>query len=466
MKKLMYLAAFAAFALASCQPAPEPEPIAPIFPDAPSKVEESLVANPEGNPAEAEDATLLLTLDIEAEGAWTLEAFEEYDWVEVTPTSGEGNATLTFVTLPNETDKERTAEFEIKETITATNAAEVDNGDPTTKEVVTYNIFLSQKRKESNVADSSLAFLKAIVEGNMLGEDTPAVDNWYVVDETFPGINMDYDSDNKLAIVSIDGAPLTDFPTVMNLPELYFINISNNANLAGKHLPAEWNTPKCYYICVNHSKLSGTIPAGLAETTPNLQICYLNNNHMYGALPHTWAAGANGGTGKLEILMIAEIYNRNSTPEEGFKNDQSDGLGYMIPATFDCRMNFLNSDGTYANNTEEAKAAGYYQGDKTCVKTGGVFQGNYIGFEKGWGQERYVAFGGGAEDDLSTWSIYRAQCAKGGWAWYYSNLGYVNEDETTMYFGVPQEMKDWDQGAADAYTASAEAIWGDVWKNY
>ena len=463
MKKLMYLAAMAAFALASCEPAPEPvKPVAPEF-EKVEAVEETLTANPEGNPAEAEDATLLLTLDIEAEGAWKIEAYEEYDWIEVTPESGEGSATLTFVVAANETDKERLAEFEVKETITATNADLVNTEDPTTKEVKTYAITVSQAKKESNVADTSLAFLKALVEGNMLGESTPVVDNWYVVDETFPGINLDYDGDNKLAIKNIDGTPLTDFPEVLDLPELEYIKISNNAALAGKHLPKVWNTPKAVEICINHSKLSGTIPAGLAETTPNLQILYLNNNHMYGALPHTWACGANGGAAKAEILMLAEINNRNSTPEEGFKNGQSDGLGYMIPATFDCRKNYKKEDGTYDNGAGRDQGL-YRQGDKCAVKTGGVFQGNYIGYEKGWGQDRYVEFGGGTADDTATWSIWRAISSKGGWAWYYSNLGYVNEDETTMYWGVPQVMLDWDQAAADAYTKEAETKWANAWQ--
>ena len=448
MKKLMYLAAFAAIALVSCnEPAPEPEPIKPIFGDAPTKVEETLSANPEGNPAEAEDATLLLTLDIEAEGAWTLEAFDEYDWIEVTPASGEGNATLTFVTQPNETDKERTAEFEIKETFTATNVDEVTTEDPTTKEYPTYSIFVSQKKKESNVADGALAFLKAIVEGNMLGDQTPVVDNWYNVDETFPGITMEAFEGGKLDIVYINrGAPFTDLPSVLNLPMAKEIYFNDNAALTGKVLPAEWNTPELIIFNCANSGLTGTIPVGLAETTPKMHTAFVNTNYFYGAWPHTWAAGVNGGSGVLECFISANINNKGASAELPQFTDggaENDGMGYMVPATLDVKLNAYDENGNHINPSR----------DLTQMKLGGAFTQQYVGFEKGWGQERYVKFGEGAADDLSTWNNHRLLIDEQ--AWYFSNMGY-----TDMCMPIPTQMMDWDQAAADAYTKEAATKYG------
>ena len=451
MKKLMYLAAMAAFALASCQPAPEPEPIAPIFPDAPKAAEETLDALPDGT-----DAENTLTLAIEAEGAWKIEAAEEYDWITVTPVSGEGNATLTFEVAANETDKARLAEFDVKETLVATNADLVDNGEATTKDVKTYSIIVNQVKKESNVNPGSLAFLKAIVEGQLLGADTPAVDNWYAVDESFPGITLDAFDQGKLEVVSIwNASSLCGFPEVMDLPELTGIYLREVAGLNGKELPKVWNTPNLTYCNISVCKMTGSLPEGLGSTTPKCAQFLFDQNHFYGALPHVWASGCNGGTGVAEIFILANVNNRNSVPAEDFLNNDNDGFGYMIPATFDSKLNYLNDAGERENNADH----GYAQTDGTAVKVGGVFQGNYIGFEKGWGQERYVKFGNGAAEDKATWNIYRAHCADGGWAWYYSNLGYVNADGTTMYFGVPQEMMDWDQAAADAYTAEAATKW-------
>ena len=452
MKKLMYLAAMAAFALASCQPAPEPEPIGPEWGELPKAVEETLTALPDGT-----DAENTLTLAIEAEGAWKIEAADEYDWITVTPVSGEGNATLTFEVAANETDKDRLAEFDVKETFVATNAELVDNGEATEKDVKTYSIVVNQVKKESNVNPGSLAFLKAIVEGQLLGADTPAVDNWYVVDETFPGINLDAFDQGKLEVVSIWGATsLCGFPEVMDLPELTGIYLRDVASLNGKELPKVWNTPNLTYCNISVCKMTGSLPEGMGSTTPKCAQFLLDQNNFYGALPHVWASGVNGGTGVCEIFILANVNNRKSTPEEGFLNNDNDGFGYMIPATFDSKLNHLNDAGERENTPDY----GYAQNDGTAVKVGGVFQGNYIGYEKGWGQERYVKFGNGAAEDKATWSNYRAHCAAGGWAWYYSNLGYVDADETVQYyFGVPQVMMDWDQAAADAYTAEAKTKW-------
>ena len=448
----MYLAAMAAFALASCKPAPEPEPIGPEWGELPKAVEETLTALPDGT-----DAENTLTLAIEAEGAWKIEAAEEYDWITVTPVSGEGNATLTFEVVANETDKDRLAEFDVKETFVATNAELVDNGEATEKDVKTYSIVVNQVKKESNVNPGSLAFLKAIVEGKLLGDDTPTVANWYAVEEYFPGITLDAFDQGKLEIIKIDGAPLHGWPEVMDLPELTRIQLRGTATLEGKELPKVWNTPNLTYLNLSVCKMTGSLPEGLGSTTAKCAEFMLDQNNFYGALPHFWASGVNGGSGKAEVLILANVYNMGSDPGDGFVNNDNDGFGYMIPATFDSKLNVLDENGGRVNTPEN----GFQQGDGTAVKVGGVFQKNYIGFEKGWGQERYVAFGGGTADDIATWSNYRCHCAAGGWAWYYSNLGMVGADgEVSHFIAVPQVMMDWDQAAADAYTAEAKAKYG------
>ena len=449
MKKLMYLAAMAAFALASCKPAPVPEPIAPIFPDAPKAEEVTLTASPEGNPAEAEDATLLLTMEIEAEGAWKIEAADEYDWITVTPESGEGNATLLFVVEGNETDKDRIAEFDVKETLVATNADLVDNGEATEKEVKTYSILVNQVKKESNIVDHALAFLKEIVEGNMMGESTPVVDNWYVVDESFPGITFEGVDGGKMDIVRIDGVPFTDLPKVMNLPMLNHFAINNNQNLAGKVLPAEWNTPELVYCNFAACGLTGTIPAGFAETTPKMHTAFINTNYFYGAWPHTWAAGVNGGSGILECFISANINNKGATAELPQFQDggaENDGMGYMVPATLDVKLNKWTNDDPSQGHANPSR-------DLTQMKLGGVFTQQYVGFEKGWGQERYVKYGEGTADDKATWNIHRLLVDE--WAWYFSNMGH-----TDLCMPIPTVMMDWDQAAADAYTAEAKTKYG------
>ena len=450
MKKLMYLAAMAAFALASCGPEPTPEPIAPIFPDAPKAEEVTLTASPEGNPAEAEDAALLLTMEVEAEGAWKIEAADEYDWITVTPESGEGNATLLFVVAGNETDKDRIAEFDVKETLVATNADQVDNGEATEKEVKTYSILVNQVKKESNMADGALAFLKAIVEGNMMGEATPVVDNWYVVDESFPGITFEGVDGGKQDIVRIDGVPFTDLPAVMNLPILNHFAINNNPNLTGKVLPAEWNTPELVYCNFAACGLTGTIPAGFAETTPKMHTAFINTNYFYGAWPHTWAAGVNGGSGILECFISANVNNPAAGTElPVFQKDgaENDGMGYMVPATLDVKLNKYTDDDPSKGHANPSR-------DLTQIKLGGALTGQYVGFEKGWGQERYVKYGEGTADDLTTWNNHRLLIDE--WAWYFTNVGHPDRVGAT----IPQVMLDWDQAAADAYTAEAKTKYG------
>lgn len=449
MKKLMFLAATLAVALVGCKEPEAPEAIAPIFPDGIQVVEEVLTASPLGHTADDETP---LTVAIEAEGSWKVEAVEDYEWISVIPESGEGNATITFVIEDNESGQDRLAEFEVFESFTATNAEAVNTGEDTTKDIRTYSIIINQVKKESNLGDGTLAFLQAIVEGKMLGAATPNVDNWYVVDETFPSITMSMFEGGKMEIVAINGKDLIDWPEVLDLPELTDVRV-RDSQMQGKMLPQEWNSPKLKYITVAVCGLTGPIPEGLASSTAVCTHFLLDQNDFYGALPHFWASGTNGGSGVCEGIILANVGNRKEAPEEGFENNDNDGLGYMVPATCDVRLNHLTENGDRNNSAE----FGFVDNDGTAIKLGGVFQGNYIGFEKGWGQERYEAYDPDAViGDKEIWSNYRAQSAAGGWAYYYSNLGFVNADGSLMYYGVPQIMMEWDQSAADAYTASCK----------
>ena len=203
-------------------PDPEPEPTPP-------KVkQESLSATPVGQT----DLTLALTVAKDwTDSTWTIAAEETYDWIDVTPKTGKGNATLTFNVTANKADKERLAAFNV-----------------TAGKFKTYEILISQAKMEYNVNATDLEFLKAVVEGKMLGESTPVIDNWYQVDAgAFPGINM-IDKDGKLYIEKLDGAPLTDLPAKMHLPELTHIFVTDAVGLNGKRLPTDWDTPKLVFI--------------------------------------------------------------------------------------------------------------------------------------------------------------------------------------------------------------------------
>jgi hypothetical protein len=253
-------------------------------------------------------------------------------------------------------------------------------------------------------------------------------------------------------IIRIDGTPFTDLPAVMNLPILNHFAINNNPNLAGKVLPAEWNTPELVYCNFAACGLTGTIPAGFAETTPKMHTAFINTNYFYGAWPHTWAAGVNGGSGILECFISANVNNKAAANQEKLpifqddKGSENDGMGYMVPATLDVKLNKYNNDDPSQGHANPSR-------DLTQMKLGGAFTLQYVGFEKGWGQERYVKFGEGNADDTATWNIHRLLVDEQ--AWYFSNMGY-----TDMCMPIPQVMMDWDQAAADAYTAEAKTKYG------
>ena len=274
---------------------------------------------------------------------------------------------------------------------------------------------------ETNFGEGTYEFLKAVVDGSMLGDATPEITDWTSVEATFPGITLT-EVEGKLEITRIDGAPLNALPNAIKLPELVHFNINNNAAFNGKTFPAVWNTPKLEYVNIAVCGFVGTFPKSFAENTPAMHTLFMNDNQFEGAWPHTWASGVNGGTGKLECLI--------SIPG-------NDKMGYMVPATMDVKLNAYNADGSLNNPSR----------DKTQIKIGGADAdpAQYIGFEKGWGQERYVKYGEGAADDLTTWNAHRLLTENGDeWAWFFSNLPGK----------IPTALYDWDQAAADAFTAS------------
>ncbi|MBE6201076.1 MAG: hypothetical protein E7134_02675 [Rikenellaceae bacterium] len=274
------------------------------------------------------------------------------------------------------------------------------------------------------MGEGTKAFLKAIVDGQMMGDSTPAVEDWDYFAAEFPGITI-ADVNGKLEVTRISGGSLTALPNVVELPELTWFSINGNANFNGKSLPATWNTPKITTINIAWCHMVGTIPAGFAAT-PELHTLFMDNNDFHGAWPHNWASGVNGGTGKLEVVIA---------------NGGNDGMGYMVPATLDVKLN------AWKNSADHSQGNNNANGDLTQIKLGGAEANpaKYVGFEKGWGQERYVTFAGGSASDKTTWHEKRGLAGNPDeWAWYFTNLPGT----------IPQVMLDWDQAAADAFTAS------------
>ncbi len=266
-------------------------------------------------------------------------------------------------------------------------------------------------------------FLKAIFEEGCY--NTPyGQPNWFTQfpDGTLPGMQASPNADGSYSLKEINisiyaNNHLQKWPKKMHLEDLERINLGRYAidgvcPIAGTELPSDWNTPKLKKITLSNCAMTGTIPEGLASSTPELAEIYVDGNDFYGALPHNWVSK------KLEVLMFTG----------------NTGIGYMVPATFDVILN------------SERKA----QGDKTQIKIGGNAS-NFVGYEQGWGQVRYEKFDEAAvPGDKTTWSDWRGLCETSDevdtWAYYYNDLG-----------GIPKEMKVWNQADADAYTEKCRA---------
>ena len=347
-----------------------------------------------------------LTTDIEAYADWTVSPDENYKWISVSPTSGsKGKSTLTFAVSANSEEgaKERSASFAVFQGT-----------------AVIYDILVVQSSPESKVAEGDLQFLQAIVAGKLFGDDTPTITDWITAEDAeltaFPGIVFGNDDNGKITVVEIkEEAPFVAFPEVMRLPNVERIRQNGNSRLAGTLFPKEWDTPKLKHIALSHTKMTG---------------------------PHIWASKV------LEVALISTARNCTFTGENPYEGDtECPYLGYIVPATLDV---ILNSERTA-------------QGDKTQMKVGGVKEGHWLGFEKGWGQVRYELFDENAEKgNKEIWSDWRLLIGKiigddatNTWEWYFSSMGYAAEAGYKTF--IPKQMLDWDQSVADRFTAAAKA---------
>lgn len=424
--KLLALAAIFSMPLSCNKPSDEPD--GPDVPDEPTiVVPEKQVLNQAIAPAGD-----TYTVNVVATADWTVEADENYKWISVAPTSGAktDGTDIVFTATSNDSGRERSAMFYVmqgKDTI--------------------FEIFISQPKLAIPLGEGDYEFLKAIVDNKMLGPDTPTVDDWYTVD---PGALFgDYgftftNEDGVWYIETIcqDGTPkatFVDMPAKMDLQYLVRIRFNGVATLAGKFLPQDWNTPKLSHIALSHTKMSGFIPKGFAAS-PMLSEIYFDDTDFYGALPHEWASKV------IEVALIGSVSNTSFTGDDPYAgDDQCPYLGYMVPASLDV---ILNSQRTA-------------QSDKTQMKLGGVKEGHWLGFEKGWGQVRYELFDPAAvAGDGSVWSDWRLLIGKEEadpdfWQYYFSNMGYDASYGYRTF--IPKQMMDWDQSVADAFSAEAKA---------
>ena len=366
----------------------------------PDKQEVTLQVGPAGSTS--------LTQDIEAYADWTVSADENYSWISVSPTSGsKGKSTLTFVVDANNAEgaKERTATFAVFQGTACI-----------------YDIAVVQASPESKVHDGDLEFLQAIVAGKLLGEDTPDITDWVTADDatltSFPGITFDYDQIfDRLIQAHLPDPVQTDLDILVGL-----------AHIGQMLLLADIDRQI-------------TVPQGFADS-PMLAEVYFDDTDFYGALPHIWASKV------IEVMLLGSTNNTTFKGEDPYAGDtECPYLGYIVPATLDV---ILNSERTA-------------QGDKTQMKVGGVKEGHWLGFEKGWGQVRYELFDENAvAGDKETWSDWRLLIGAvindddtNTWAWYFSNMGYTEASGYKTY--IPKEMKDWDQAVADQFSAAAKA---------
>ena len=389
----------------------------------PDKQEVTLQVGPEGSTT--------LTTDVEAYADWTVSPDENYKWISVSPESGsKGKTTLTFAVAANDAEgaKERTATFAVFQ-----------------GEACIYDIAVVQASPEGKVHEGDLEFLQAIVAGKLLGEDTPNITDWVTAPDeeltAFQGITFDYD-EGKITVVAIgEDAPFVAFPEELNLPNVARIRQNNNSKLKGTLFPKVWNTPKLRHIALSHTKMTGSIPQGFADS-PVLAEVYFDDTDFYGALPHVWASKV------IEVMLLGSTNNTTFKGENPYDGDtECPYLGYIVPASLDVIL-----------NTERTA-----QGDRTQMKVGGVKEGHWLGFEKGWGQVRYELFDPDAvKGDKTVWSDWRLLIGKivdgddtNTWASGFSNMGYAAESGYKTY--IPKEMLDWDQSVADAFSAAAKA---------
>lgn len=399
--------------LTGCDSTPEPEKENELI--IPEMTKDFVSANPSG---EDNLSYEIIIKDDWPSTTWSIISVDSYDWISVSPSTGTGNGTVLFNVEQNLTEKERSAYFNV-----------------VVSEYKTYEILVSQGVMDYNVNEDDLEFLRTLVDGSMLGEETPDIDNWHQVSAgAFPGITM-IDLGGQLFIERIDGTPFVDFPEKMHLSELNHISVTDRGELNGKRLPSDWHTPKLVFINMKGNRLTGPIPDGLAAS-PMLVELYLDDNNFFGALPHIWASET------LKVVILANYATPAS--EDAGETTDNPGLGYIVPRSLDVLLNNYNESGDLDNHP-------MFWHDKTQFKLGGVAERNWLGFEKGWGQKRYEEYDESAQvGNISVWSDHRLLIDD--WAWFFTNVGH-----TSQLGGIPRTMMDWDQDAADAYTALCEA---------
>lgn len=397
-----------------------PEPDVPSGPVAPEKQSVNLTMNPSGGEQ---------VVDVTATDSWTLEKDENYKWLTVTPEKGgAGTSTITFTAEENLSGRERSASFFVMQG-TAT----------------IYEIFIAQAKKEIALGEGDYNFLKSIVDNKYLGDDTPVVEDWYsFTGEEFAGTGIELSNiDGKWYVVQIDRSSkdvsMTGLPEALELEYCERIRLNNQAGLAGVLFPQVWKTPKLAHIALSHTRMTGAIPQGFADS-PLLSEVYFDDTDFYGALPHIWASKV------LEVCLLGSKNNGTFKGDDPYAGDtECPYLGYMVPASLDVVLN--------------SKRSGV-QNDKTQMKLGGVNEGHWLGFEEGWGQERYELFDSEAvKGDITVWSDWRLLIGKAEndpdvWAWYFSNMGYNDPNYLTY---IPRQMMKWDQDVADKFTAAAKA---------
>lgn len=449
MKRFSFYLAFNLCALAivhSCSKSPEI--IDPVVDDQPEVEEplpgiftEYLVAPPKGD-------TLEFDLDLDVEQEWEIVRSDSSDWVTLDITTGKGPELLAFVVSTNYEDQERAIAFSVM-----------------VEQEEVLKIVLSQPKRKFPIHDGDMEFLKHIVDTKGYGDNTPEITDWYDFNgEGFPYILFDTDTEGRFYIreISFRGSStdpsenfFSSFPSTVNLQncESIYVNCTNDgtepstmtgwvkSSLRGSEFPTEWNCPKLWRLHLECVGMQGVISPSLAAL-PVLEQLFIRCCDVYGALPHDWASPV------LCNLII------------GYGGSGSDcpNMGYLVPAQFDI---ILNSSLTLT--------AGERRRDKGGIHLAGSYA-NWLGYEEGWGQERYEKFDPDAQiGNLSEWSSYRgltsednpSQVEAGGlrnptgsdnswyidsWPWYYQRMS-----------NQPKEMLRWSQSDADAYTEEARA---------
>lgn len=405
----------------------------------PELKEESLNATPTGD---------TLTFEVKAEGAWTIAA-DECDWATVEPATGTGDATVTFYVTENKSGKDRSVSFFVTAEETETTAA----GE-------IYDILLAQVKMEYAVADKDMAFLQWMVDNKVWGDATPTPDWFNFSPEGYTGLSFGQDAAGKWFVQQIyyfanGDNPSTNlfnaFPPTLDLPNLerIYINLTADGTDAatapewcvcpfrGTELPTEWNCPMLWGVHLECTGMTGVIPASFAAL-PSLTVIFFRNNDFYGALPQNWAS-------KYERITLS--FNGSSM--------DSPNLGYLVPAKLDIMLNSEKPDSPRETDQNMIQICH----SKNLA--------NWKGYENGWGQVRYVKFGGGAEGDLTTWNAARKptpgtdeENAAGGLRnpkgtdnmWWIDSWGGWWHCCTD---GVPTEMFEWNDADAAAWTAEA-----------